>query len=413
MMKKYTKQLLGSSMGLILCAASPMTALALPQEVPDTGYASSYERLQDNEMDYDELSDLVKNYYGPIKQAYATAMDASANDMRDISSSMFDAARELEAAANDLEDGVKDGQASGSAGEAMAEAYTNRAIAKGYRKAAQSMGLSVRVSTRDDSKGMKAIGRQVNQIVYSLQSAMNGYDKLMANREAASMGVEVAKAARDVKQTMEAQGLGVSADVISAAASLTSAEARLQSLDTQAQSIKKTLCMFTGWGPDGDPVMGAVPPADVTAMGSIDVAGDKEKAVNNNYALISMRGSRAGNMSQVEQVMTKPSTQTRNKLENVEYNENTVRSNIQTLYDGIMEKKAAFESASTAWEAAGNTWKAAKLQYSNGSMSKIDCMQHKLAYLQAKAAYRSADLDLQQAVQNYSWAVAGLTVNVN
>lgn len=410
MIKKYKKQILGSSLVLILSSSCAFTALALPAEAPDTGYAKSYARLEDNEIDYDELSDLVKNFYGPIKRAYDTATDPYTKDMGDMSSSMFDAARDLETAADDLEDAVKDGQVPG--GEAMAQVYANRAIAKNYRSAAQSMGLSIGISTRDDSKGMKAIERQVNQIVYSLQSAMNGYDQVMANREAASKGVEAAEAARDMKQSMENNGLAVSADVISAAASLTLAKARLQSLDTQAQSIKKTLCMFTGWGPDGDPVIGTVPSADVAAIGSIDVNADKEKAVNNNYALISLRGAKAGNMSQVEQVMTKPSTQARNKLENVEYNENTVRSTVQTLYDTILEKKTAYDSASTAWEAARNNWKAAQIQNANGSLGSLQYKQQELAYLQAKAAYRTGDLNLQQAIQDYHWEVAGLTVKV-
>lgn len=411
-MKKYSRQLLGPSLALILSASWPATALALPQEVPDTGYEETYARLQDNEMDYNELEDLVKNYYGPIKSAYETAVDSSANDMGDISSSMFGAARELEEAAKDLEESVKDGQTPPeSAGAAMTEAYTNRAIAKKYRSAAQTMGLSIGASTRDDSKGMKSIQRQVNQIVYSLQSAMNGYDQLMANRDVAAKAVEVAEAARDIKQAMEAQGLAVDGDVIGAAANLTSAKSQLESLDTQAQSLKKTLCMFTGWGPEGDPVMGAVPSADVAAIGSIDVDSDKEKAVNNNNTLIALRGGKAGNMSQVEQIMTKPSTQARNKLQNVEYNENTVRSTVQTLYDTILEKKASFDSASTAWQAAQNTWSAAQIQYGNGSLSKIQYMQQELAYLQAKAAYRTGDLNLQQAMQNYFWEVAGLTVN--
>lgn len=411
MKKKYGRQLLGSSLVLLLSASWPVTGLALPKEAPDSGFTGSYARLQDNELDYDELEDLVKNDYGPIRKAYDTAMDTYTNDMGDISGSMFDAAREMEKAAKDLEDGVKDGQTPpGFAGEIMGQVYQNRAIAKQYRSAAQSMGLNIKASTRDDSKNMKAIARQVNQIVFSLQSAMNGYDQLMASREAAAKGVELAEAAMASRQVMEAKGLSVDADVISAAAGLTSAKARLASLDTQAESIKKTLCMFTGWGPQGDPVIGSVPPADLSAIESIDVNSDKEKAVNNNYTLISLRGAKGGNMSQVEKVMTKPSTQSRNKMQNVEYNENTVRSDIQTLYDTILEKKASFDSASTAWQAARNTWKAAQIQYAGKSLSRIGYMQQELSYLQAKAAYRSSDLILQQAMQNYNWAVAGLTV---
>ena len=118
-----------------------------------------------------------------------------------------------------------------------------------------------------------------------------------------------------------------------------------------------------------------------------------------------------GIVAQIEKVMTKSTTQARNKMRSVEYNEDSVRSNIQTLYDTILEKKVTFDSASTAWQAAQNTWQAAQIQHGNGSLSKIGFMQQEFQYLQARAAYRSADLNLQQAMQDYNWAVAGLTVN--
>lgn len=412
MMKIYSRYLLGASMALILSASGPFTALALPAPAPDAEFTEAYARLQDNQMDYDELEDLIKNYYEPIKKGYDAATNTYTKEMADISSTMFEAAREMEEAADDIEDAVKSGQVEAEKiQDEMEKVYTNRGYAKQYRRVAQSMGMSIGTSTRDDSKGMKSLQRQVNQIVYSLQLTMNGYEQLMVNRDAAAKGVEIAETAKSIQQTMQAQGLAVDADVISAAASLTSAKSQLEALDTQAASLKKTLCQFTGWGPEGDPVIGTVPSADVAAIASIDVNADKEKAVNNNYSLISLRGTQGGDMSQIEKVMTKSTTQARNKMRSVEYNEDSVRSNIQTLYDTILEKKVTFDSASTAWQAAQNTWQAAQIQHGNGSLSKIGFMQQEFQYLQARAAYRSADLNLQQAMQDYNWAVAGLTVD--
>ena len=396
MMKIYSRYLLGASMALILSASGPFTALALPAPAPDAEFTEAYARLQDNQMDYDELEDLIKNYYEPIKKGYDAATNTYTKEMADISSTMFEAAREMEEAADDIEDAVKSGQVEAEKiQDEMEKVYTNRGYAKQYRRVAQSMGMSIGTSTRDDS----------------LPLAMNGYEQLMVNRDAAAKGVEIAETAKSIQQTMQAQGLAVDADVISAAASLTSAKSQLEALDTQAASLKKTLCQFTGWGPEGDPVIGTVPSADVAAIASIDVNADKEKAVNNNYSLISLRGTQGGDMSQIEKVMTKSTTQARNKMRSVEYNEDSVRSNIQTLYDTILEKKVTFDSASTAWQAAQNTWQAAQIQHGNGSLSKIGFMQQEFQYLQARAAYRSADLNLQQAMQDYNWAVAGLTVD--
>lgn len=411
MNKKHGKQIVSLSLTLMLSAGGSFTALALPQLSPDDPQSvEMLKRLQDNEMDYDELEDLVKNYYGPIKEAYNTVYNATYGTNGEIENSMFEAAREMDEVADDIEDAIKAGQVSYM--DAAEDLITAKMTAKGYRKGAGAIGRGIELATRDSSSGMKQIQRNVNQIVYSLQTAMNGYEQLMVNRDVAAKGVEIAGAAREIQRTMQAQGLAVDADVISAAASLTSAKSQLEALDTQAGSIKKTLCQLTGWGADGNPVIGTVPSADVATIAAIDVNADKEKAVNNNYSLISLRGTKAGNMDQIEQAMTKNTTWTRNKMQTVNYNEDTVRSDIQTLYDTILEKKISFDSASTAWQAAQNTWQAAQIQYGNGSLSRIGYMQQELAYLQAKAAYRSADLNLQQAMQNYDWAVKGLSVSI-
>ena len=86
-------------------------------------------------------------------------------------------------------------------------------------------------------------------------------------------------------------------------------------------------------------------PADLAAIDAIDVNADKEKAVNNNYNLISLRSSTGGGMTDFQARTTKTTTQTENRLRNVEYSENTVRSDIQALYDQILEKHAAYDAA--------------------------------------------------------------------
>ena len=220
-MNRHTKSLAAASLSLAISVSGAVTSLALPQEVPDQEFTEAYQRLYDNEMDYDELEDLVKNFYPPIKNTYA----------------------------------IKSGAV--SAADGMADLMMAKATAKGYRTGAQSMGRNIQLGTREDNKNLKQIQRGVNKIVYSLQQAMNGYEQIMLNRDVAAKGVEIAETARNIQQTMQAQGLAIDADVISAASGLTSARSQLAALDTQAESIKKTLCTFTGWGSDGNPVIGA------------------------------------------------------------------------------------------------------------------------------------------------------------
>jgi hypothetical protein len=46
-------------------------------------------------------------------------------------------------------------------------------------------------------------------------------------------------------------------------------------------------------------------------------------------------------------------------------------------------------------------------------LSNIQYMQQELAWLQAQSGYKCADLALQQAIQNYKWAVAGASVSAD
>jgi len=142
----------------------------------------------------------------------------------------------------------------------------------------------------------------------------------------------------------------------------------------------------------------------------IDVNADKERAVNNNYDLISLRTSKGGGMDQIEQATTKSTTQIKNKIQNVAYSEEMVRSDIQRLYDDIVEKKASYDASSTELQSTQMIWDAAQIRKQNGSISQIEYLQQELAYLQAQASLRCADLNLRQSMENYNWAVKGLSI---
>ena len=128
-----------------------------------------------------------------------------------------------------------------------------------------------------------------------------------------------------------------------------------------------------------------VPAADPSVIGTLDLASDKETAVNNNYSLISMRSGSGAGMSDFQVRTTKGMTQKANKMRTVDYSEDQLRSDMQTLYDTILEKKAAYDSASTAYQSAQLTWNAAQIQRQNGTLSQIQFMQQELAYLQAQS----------------------------
>lgn len=395
-----------ATMAFLLAASAPFQAFA-EEANPDSSYSVDQERLTDNQLDYDEIGARVKEYYGPIKSAY-NMVRGMTEDQGQIAVNERTMADDLISQARAAEDLAKD--------QTGMDQMINKATAKALRKTANQMRTMANNMDRSLSRknsSEKQIDRQANSLILNVEMMLNQYQQLQSQRTIAAKGVELATAAKQLQNTMQAQGMAVDADVLSAAASLSSGQSQLNTLDAGIEQIRKMLCSFTGYDEASNPVFGEVPAADPSYIATVNVAEDKEKAVNNNYELISLRGQTGGGMTDLQIRTSKTTTQIANKLRNVEYSEENVRSNIQALYDAMEEKNTSYSAAKTAYESGQISWQAAQVQKANGMLSNIQYMQQELAWLQAQSGYKCADLALQQAIQNYKWAVAGASVSAD
>lgn len=402
----FLKRTAAASLSVVLAASVPFTVLA-DQTDPNVAYEQEQQLLSDGQLDYGEIEGRVKNYYGPMKSAYDMAK-GMVEDQADIAVNERIMANDLLSQADVAEDMAEE-QTGMDQAISAATAKALRQSARQMRNAASMMGQSLKKTSSTE----RQVDRQANSLIMNVQSMMNQYEQLVSQRAMAAKGVELARTARALQDTMQSQGMAVDSDVLSAAASLSSAQSQLASLDAGMEQIYKLLCSFTGYDPASGVTFGAIPSADLAAIDAIDVNADKEKAVNNNYNLISLRSSTGGGMTDFQARTTKTTTQTENRLRNVEYSENTVRSDIQALYDQILEKRAAYDAAKTAYESGKMVWDAAQIQKQNGSLSQIQYLQQELAWLITESGYHCAGLELQQAIQNYRWAVAGAAVSVS
>ena len=406
MKKNHLSSMTAATMAFLLAASAPFQAFA-EEANPDSSYSVDQDRLTDNQLDYDEIGARVKEYYGPIKSAY-NMVRGMTEDQGQIAVNERTMADDLISQARAAEDLAKD--------QTGMDQMINKATAKALRKTANQMRTMANNMDRSLSRktsSEKQIDRQANSLILNVEMMLNQYQQLLSQRTIAAKGVELATAAKQLQNTMQAQGMAVDADVLSAAASLSSGQSQLNTLDAGIEQICKMLCSFTGYDEASNPVFGEVPAADPSYIATVNVAEDKEKAVNNNYELISLRGQTGGGMTDLQIRTSKTTTQIANKLRNVEYSEENVRSNIQALYDAMEEKNSSYSAAKTAYESGQISWQAAQVQKANGMLSNIQYMQQELAWLQAQSGYKCADLALQQAIQNYKWAVAGASVSAD
>lgn len=406
MKTNHLRSVTAATMALLLAASVPFQTFAA-EENPTGSYCADQQRLADNQLDYDEIGARVKEYYSPIKSAYAMARGMK-EDQGQIAVNSRTTADDLLSQAKAAEDLAKEQ----SGMEQMISKATARALRKSVNQL-RTTANSLDRSLERKSSSEKQIDRQANSLILNVEMMLNQYQQLLSQRTIAAKGLELATAAKQLQDTMQAQGMAVDADVLSAAASLSSSQSQLNQLDAGIEQIRKMLCSFTGYDEAANPVFGEVPSADPSYIATVNVTEDKEKAVNNNYNLISLRSQTGGGMTDLQIRTSKTTTQTANKLRNVEYSEENVRSNIQTLYDEMEEKNASYTAAKTAYESGQIAWQAAQIQKANGMLSNIQYMQQELAWLQAQSGYKCADLALQQALQNYKWAVAGVSVSAD
>lgn len=406
MKTNHLRSVTAATLALLLAASVPFQTFAA-EENPAGSYCADQQRLADNQLDYDEIGARVKEYYGPIKSAYAMARGMK-EDQGQIAVNSRTTADDLLSQAKEAEDLAKEQ----SGMEQMISKATARALRKSVNQL-RTTANSLDRSLERKSSSEKQIDRQANSLILNVEMMLNQYQQLLSQRTIAAKGVELATAAKQLQDTMQAQGMAVDADVLSAAASLSTSQSQLNQLDAGIEQIRKMLCSFTGYDEAANPVFGEVPSADPSYIATVNVTEDKEKAVNNNYNLISLRSQTGGGMTDLQIRTSKTTTQTANKLRNVEYSEENVRSNIQALYDEMEEKNASYTAAKTAYESGQIAWQAAQIQKANGMLSNIQYMQQELAWLQAQSGYKCADLALQQALQNYKWAVAGVSVSAD
>ena len=82
------KGFMALSLAAVMAVGGTGAALAdEPGVVPGDTYTEAMARLQDSHMEYDELTDLIKNCYTPIKSAYSM-IDTMEEDQGSIATAM-------------------------------------------------------------------------------------------------------------------------------------------------------------------------------------------------------------------------------------------------------------------------------------------------------------------------------------
>ena len=354
-----------------------MAAIEKPEKMDDATWA----RLQDNVLEYDEISDLVE-YYNPTYRQIVEQIEINAQPMEE-------AARELRKSADEMDSDAKDIK---DLDPVMYKGM--REAVKGYRDAAERFDKAV---TSVHNQTRHQLSRVKKMTVSGLQQMMIEYYQAMASREILDTAVALSQAAYESSITQQSLGMATATDVQAAEKALQSARGQLKTLDDTMTNLRQQMCVMTGWSYDADMQLGDVPAPDFAKVQAMDLERDLERAIGNNYTLIEQRGiSGKGDANRTAKFRIMDDTEAQVKIQ------------LESAYQGILESRTAYEAANVAFQSAQITMNGNDLKYQMGMLGNLEYLQLKMAYLQQKAAARTAALSLTQAIENYGWIVQGL-----
>ena len=387
-------QILALGLAAVLTAASAVPAFAgyAPtgpgaEPEPEKYDAATLSKLQDNVLEYDELALRVREYNPNISEAwrkYGESKEDYQNMLTELESTYDDSMDNIDAVLKPLK------QAEKLMPQLKGTVKQMSSLKSGYHSLVQ--GIRDTVTNWDTSKRNTSQIRQYEkQVISGAQSAMIGYNTIVDNKATLETMV-------DLYQRMAALGLANQTDVVSAQTSLIGAKSQLASLQSQQDSVYRTLCLLLGYDTDSGVEIRNLPDFDMSRLDGMNLKADTKKAIGNNYTLIGQRTSAKGETN----------AQIAARLNTIEEGEQKLTIEMQRLYQDVLDKKAAYEAAMTGYEAAEKSNGAAQRQYQNGLLSEMQYVGTQISYNQKKAAKESAELDLWTAMNAYDWGIEGL-----
>ena len=421
-MKRQYKQVLPLLTAAALASFSPMQALAAnPQFAHDE---ATWARLQDNTMEYDELSLLVEEYNPNYQNEQASYNDTkndddaaeirkdaknSADDMYDSAEDLRDQAEDLSDQADDLSDQAEAAREAGNVALAAQLQAGAASYMAGYAPLMSAAAMTQNSALKSDisadssyvDSDMRKIQHIKNQkgIVVSTQNLFNSYNQLRVNADLIQKNVEVMEAVANATQTQASIGMATQADVLKAQKNLQSIKSTQTETLSSLETLRQNLCMMTGWSYDAQPEIKEVPQADLAAIDQINLEADRQKALENNYDL--QYSKRALNN------MQENSTDKKNQERTVKNLEQSISASMTNLYNDIQQKKIAWQLAQAELATEQQSMSAVETKRGLGMVSDLEYLQAQSSFLGKQIAERTANMALFQAVETYNWAVNG------
>lgn len=362
--------------------------------IPDGVTEEQWNRLNDQSIEFNELPDLVR-YFNPDMQNTVDTIQNSIGKVKYIQDEMKGYIRDLESESEDLKD-----SGAANSGEGMQQYIILNMTVKGLKSSSEGLGRTLDYMNRPNSLVNSNITYAAKNYTFYANQIMTGYNSALASRVLLQKVSEISQAAYESQKMSRQLGMATEEDVLSAHKEVLSARSSLLKIENTIDSLRRSLCLITGYSPDSETVIGTVPQLDSSVLSTMDLETDTAKAIGNNYSLISTRRT-ASNQT---------TTGITNKEDRVTEGEQSVAVTMESYYQEVMQAKSAYEAACIAYERASLEKEKADRSIQSGMLSKISYLQAHMRFLQVESEKQSSYITLYQAYDTYQWAISGIII---
>ncbi|MDD6072998.1 MAG: TolC family protein [Otoolea sp.] len=407
-MKGY-KKITALTAAAVLCALAPVQALAASPEFARD--EATWARLRDNVMEYDELEMLVEEYNPTYLNNLASYRDnKSDDDAKAIRDQKYENAQDAYSAADDLRDQADSIMDLIDAGAAVMMPSLGSAYAGLIAGANMSEQNALKLEQGADASYEDSKTRELNylhsqkSLIVQAQSLFSSYHQVEKSLTVLEKNLEIAKAGLATVERQVGLGMATQVDLLNTQKSVQSLQSTYTQTQASLETIRQQLCMATGWKYNDQPEIREMPAADQSLIAQMNPENDIPVALEQNLALKANRESLKN--------MSDGSTDKKNMERTIANQEESIRSGMKNLYNDVLLKQISYQLAQTAMETETKAMNTASTKFQLGMISKTEYLNAEASYAGKQADLEVANINLQQAIETYDWAMKGYMTGV-
>lgn len=387
----------------VMCTAAaiaymfPVTSLAKGvywSGTPRFAYTEEeWNKLEDDIVEYDELSDLIHIYNITIQNnriSYADFVNSGNLTNEEIRNNYMNSAKDLFAVADDVLAGVDE----------TSESYASL-VAASQNSRAQAKQLLQQADSDTSNNETVKLGYEMTEVTLlsSTQEIFNSYHQMSENLKTLQSQKQYQEAVYNGTVVQAQAGAGTQMDVLTAKETLQNVEASIAKMESSVKSLRQSLCVVLGREYNDNISIGALPEVDFEKISAIDLEADKQKALENNYTL---------RQNNIKLTNTHDSTSRKILQDTIAEQEKKIRLNVATSYQSLTQAKADYEQAKAQLELEKKNMEAAEVKNQAGTISMLDYTKQSYDTTSKQAECNTLYMALYQAYEKYEWAVNGL-----